>query len=208
MNKRYRLGEIEEAVAEMEELIDIEDDIAEIDDDFQIVVSGWSVYVESLNLTLRQGIACVWDAEEGLFMPDFDVTIVYEGNIETQEWLYYEQDGMVVTLGNWLNGRLSCEQIEQLWCELIIPKQNKEQKESEFFKMWMQAKKSCTTSNFFRTVADTIHTAYPFHLVSSFKCFGYAILLCHSRNKDFHTLVAGLINFSQVKDACINGTSS
>lgn len=102
MNKRYRLGEIEEAVAEMEERIDIEDDIAEIDDDFQIVVSGWSVYVESLNLTLRQGIACVWDAEEGLFMPDFDVTIVYEGNIETQEWLYYEQDGMVVTLGNWL----------------------------------------------------------------------------------------------------------
>ena len=62
---------------------------------------------------------------------DFDVTIVYEGNIETQEWLYYEQDGMVVTLGNWLNGRLSCEQIEQLWCEFIIPKQNKEQKESE-----------------------------------------------------------------------------
>ena len=85
----------------MEELIDIEDDIAEIDDDFQIVVSGWSVYVESMNLTLRQGIACVWDAEEGLFMPDFDVTIVYEGDIETQEWLYYEQDGMVVTLGNW-----------------------------------------------------------------------------------------------------------
>ena len=48
-----------------------------------------------------------------------------------KEWLYYEQDGMVVTLGNWLNGRLSCEQIEQLWCELIIPEQNKEQKESE-----------------------------------------------------------------------------
>ena len=49
MNKRYRLGEIEEAVAEMEELIDIEDDIAEIDDDFQIVVSGWSVYNVKLN---------------------------------------------------------------------------------------------------------------------------------------------------------------
>lgn len=130
-SKAYRLGEIEEAVSDMEELIGLEDDIAEIDDDFQIVVSGWSIYVESMNLTLRQGIACVWDAEEGLFMPDFDVTIVYEGNIETQEWLYYEQDGMVVTLCNWLNGRLSCEQIEQLWCELIIPEQNKEQKESE-----------------------------------------------------------------------------
>ena len=77
----------------MEELIGLEDDIAEIDDDFQIVVSGWSVYVESLNLTLRQGIACVWDAEEGLFMPDFDVTIVYEGNIETG---YSRSDASVV----------------------------------------------------------------------------------------------------------------
>ena len=43
MNKRYRLGEIEEVVSDMEELIGLEDDIAEIDDEFQIVVSGWSV---------------------------------------------------------------------------------------------------------------------------------------------------------------------
>ena len=131
MNKRYRLCDVEEAVSEMEELMDIADDIAEIDDDMQIVISGWSVYVESLNLTLRQGIACVWDEGERLFMPDFDVTVVYEGNIETQDWLYYEQDGMVVTLGNWLNGRLSCEQIEQLWCELVIPETNNTDKESE-----------------------------------------------------------------------------
>ena len=131
MNKRYRLCDVEEAVSEMDELIDVDDDIAEIGDDMQLVISGWSVYIESLNITLRQGVACIWDEEEGLFMPDFDVTIVYEGNIETQEWLYYEQDGMVVTLGNWLNGRLSGGQIEQLWCELIIPEQNKVEKESE-----------------------------------------------------------------------------
>ena len=131
MNKRYRLCDVEEAVSEMDELIDVDDDIAEIDDDMQLVISGWSVYIESLNITLRQGVACIWDEEEGLFMPDFDVTIVYEGNIETQEWLYYEQDGMVVTLGNWLNGRLSGGQIEQRWCELIIPEQNKVEKESE-----------------------------------------------------------------------------
>ena len=131
MNKRYRLCDVEEAVSEMEELMDIADDIAEIDDDMQIVISGWSVYVESLNLTLRQGIACVWDEGERLFMPDFDVTVVYEGNIETQDWLYYEQDGMVVTLGNWLNGRLSCEQIEQLWCELVLPETNNTDNESE-----------------------------------------------------------------------------
>lgn len=143
MNKRYRLCNVEEAISDMDELTNVADDIAEIDDDMQIIVSGWSVYVESLNLTLKLGIVCVWDKAAGLFMPDFDVTIVYEGNIETgysrsnasvvnesgksmqasfpADLLYYEQDGMVVTLGNWLNGRLSCEQIEQLWCELIVP---------------------------------------------------------------------------------------
>ena len=124
MNRRYRLCDVEEAVSESEELIDIADDIAEIDEDMQLVISGWSVYIESLNLSLRQGIACVWDEDERLFMPDFDVTVVYEGNIESQEWLYYEQDGFVVTLGNGLNGRLSGGQIEQLWCELIIPDSN------------------------------------------------------------------------------------
>ncbi|EKC80663.1 lipoprotein, partial [human gut metagenome] len=35
-----------------------------------------------------------WDAEEGLFMPDFDVTIVYEGNIETQ-------DGSIMSRTEW-----------------------------------------------------------------------------------------------------------
>lgn len=131
MNKRYRLCDVEEAVSEMEELMDIADDIAEVDDDMQIVISGWSVYVESLNLTLRQEIACVWDEGERLFMPDFDVTVVYEGNIESQEWLYYEQDGFVVTLSNWLNGRMSGGQIEQLWCELVIPETNNTDNESE-----------------------------------------------------------------------------
>lgn len=131
MNKRYRLCDVEEAVSESEELIDIADDIAEIDEDMQLVISGWAVYIESLNLTLRQGIACVWDEGERLFMPDFDVTVVYEGNIESQEWLYYEQDGFVVTLGNWLNGRMSGGQIEQLWCELIIPETNNTDNESE-----------------------------------------------------------------------------
>ena len=131
MNKRYRLCGVEEAVSESEELIDIADDIAEIDEDMQLVISGWAVYIESLNLTLRQGIACVWDEGERLFMPDFDVTVVYEGNIESQEWLYYEQDGFVVTLGNWLNGRMSGGQIEQLWCELVIPETNNTDNESE-----------------------------------------------------------------------------
>lgn len=60
----------------------------------------------------------------GMFMPDFAVTVVYEGDIESKEWLYYEQDGFVTTLANWLNGRLPVEQIEQLRCEIVIPQQS------------------------------------------------------------------------------------
>lgn len=95
--------------------------IVKMDDDSQIIVSGWSVYIESLNLTLRQEIVCVWGENENMFMPDFDITIVYEGKAEAQKWLYYEQDGMVVTLNNWFRGKLSCKQLEQLECELVVP---------------------------------------------------------------------------------------
>ena len=74
------------------------------------------------------GIVCVWDEDAKMYMPDFDVTVVYEGNLsessrENPDWLYFEQDGFVVTLGNWLNGRMSLGDLEQLWCELIVPEQ-------------------------------------------------------------------------------------
>ena len=123
MKKRYRLIDVEEAVADME-LAEIEDDIVETDEDMQLIISGWFVYIESLNLTLREGVVCVWDEEEQIFMPDFSVTVFYEGNMQSSlpsDYLYYEQDGFVISLANWLNGRMSVGEIEQLWCELVIP---------------------------------------------------------------------------------------
>lgn len=128
MSRRYRLVDVEEAIAESEDLADVADDIAETDEDMQLVISGWHVYVEALNLSMRQGIVCVWDEDAKMYMPDFDVTVVYEGNLaessrENPDWLYFEQDGFVVTLGNWLNGRMSLGDLEQLWCELIVPEQ-------------------------------------------------------------------------------------
>ena len=35
-----------------------------------------------------------------------------------------------------------------------------------------------------------------------FECFGHALLLRHSGNYDFHTLVAGLVDFGQVLEQC------
>ena len=48
------------------------------------------VNIPELNLNLREGVVCIWDDEEKLFMPDFAVTVIYEGDIESKDWIYYE----------------------------------------------------------------------------------------------------------------------
>lgn len=117
--KTYRLGEIEEILSEMD-FTEVDDDIAEIDEDFMIQVSGWYLLIPSLGIIVRSGIACVFDEEEKMFMPDFDVTVLYEGEVDSGSWLYYEQDGIVITIANWLSGRMQIEAIERLECVLKI----------------------------------------------------------------------------------------
>ena len=83
-------------------------------------VSGWYLVIPSLGITVREGVACVFDEEEQMFMPDFDVTVLFEGEVDAGTWMYYEQDGIVITLANWLNGRMQIEAIERLECVLKI----------------------------------------------------------------------------------------
>jgi len=117
--KMYRLGDIEEVIAEMD-FSDTDDDIAEIDDDLEFWISGWYVVIPSLGIYVREGVACTFDEEENMFMPDFDVTVVYEGVIASESWMYYEQDGILITLANWLNGRMPIDAIEKLECYIEI----------------------------------------------------------------------------------------
>ena len=117
--KMYRLGDIEEVIAEMD-FSDTDDDIAEIDDDLEFWISGWYVVIPSLGIHVREGVACTFDEEENMFMPDFDITVVYEGEIASETWMYYEQDGILITLANWLNGRMQIDAIEKLECYIEI----------------------------------------------------------------------------------------
>ena len=117
MEKIYRLFEVEEVIAEMD-LSDIDDDIAETDEEYQIVISGWWVHIPELNLNLHEGVVCTWEEESQMFMPDFAVTVVYETGAEHQDYIYFEQDGMVITLANWLNGRVPLDVIEQMRCSI------------------------------------------------------------------------------------------
>lgn len=121
MEKAYRLGEVEEILAGMEQLAEVPDDIMESDEDYQIVISGWRVYIPELGLNLHEGIYCNFDEEEGGYLPDFAVTVVKEEGQD--EWLYYEQDGFLITLANYLHGRtnLDLSQLGQLACFIRIP---------------------------------------------------------------------------------------
>lgn len=123
MTFECRLEDVEEKMAETD-TFDVPDDIAETDDNYQLVISGWYVKIPSLNLYLRVGVMCLWDEDEKVYMPDFDVTVIYEDDNELSSYLYYEQDGFVVTVNNWLHGRLDYEDISQLMCEVVVEREN------------------------------------------------------------------------------------
>lgn len=123
MTFECRLEDVEEKMAETD-TFDVPDDIAETDDNYQLVISGWYVKIPSLNLYLRAGVMCLWDEDEKVYMPDFDVTVIYEDENEISSYLYYEQDGFVVTVNNWLHGRLDYEEISQLVCEVVVEREN------------------------------------------------------------------------------------
>lgn len=123
MTFECRLEDVEEKMAETD-TFDVLDDIAETDDNYQLVISGWYVKIPSLNLYLRAGVMCLWDEDGKVYMPDFDVTVIYEDENELSSYLYYEQDGFVVTVNNWLHGQLDYEEISQLMCEVVVDREN------------------------------------------------------------------------------------
>lgn len=103
----------------MEQLAEVPDDIMESDEDYQIVISGWQVHIPELGLNLHEGIFCNYDEEEGGYLPDFAITVVKEEGQD--EWLYYEQDGFLITLANYLHGKTDLEQLGQLSCFIRMP---------------------------------------------------------------------------------------
>lgn len=121
--KIYRLGAVEEAVCEME-LSNVPDDLIEIDENHQIIISGWKVIIPELELALRKGVFCCFDKNEQAYLPDFSVTVIKEmeeEEIKEGEWIYYKQDGFIITLENYLNGKKDISWIEQLSCYISIP---------------------------------------------------------------------------------------
>ena len=116
-----RLHEAEEIVSEMD-LFHVADDIMESDEDYQIVISGWRVYVPELNINLHEGVFCNYDEEEKEYLPDFVITVIMEAEQEKEGgWLYYEQDGFLLTVLNYFGGQMDMEKVSTLSCLICIP---------------------------------------------------------------------------------------
>ena len=126
MSKMHRLWEAEDIIAEMD-MSEVDDDIAETDEDTQIIISGWYIHLPELGLKLHEGTVGIRDEEMQGYMPDFSVTVVHEADSDNTDYICYGRDGFVITMANWLNGRLSIDEIEQLECEIVIPHESNRQ---------------------------------------------------------------------------------
>lgn len=117
-----RLHEAEEIVSGMD-LCHVSDDIMESEEDYQIVISGWQVYIPELGICLHEGVFCNYDEEEKAYLPDFSVTVIMDADTEMKEgeWLYYEQDGFEITLANYYSGKLAMSAVSELSCVICIP---------------------------------------------------------------------------------------
>lgn len=97
-----------------------DDKLVEQDDDHMIYVSADYVLVPSLGLRLYDGVY-FQRYEDGEFYADFGLTMICDADKEPEdEYLYFEQDGMVISLYNYLQatqgngavaGSLECEYI-------------------------------------------------------------------------------------------------
>ncbi len=117
-----RLHEAEEIVSEMD-LCRVPDDIVESDEDYQIVISGWWVYLPELGICLREGVLCNYDEEEKVYLPDFSITVIMDADTKMQEggWICYERDGFEITLANYYGGKFSMAAVSELPCVICIP---------------------------------------------------------------------------------------
>ena len=120
LRKKCRVKDAERQLIEMD-LDDVSDDVAEIDDGIQIVISGYYLLIPELNIQIYKGILCVFDHEADMYMPDEAVTVIMEVTGQEAEHICYKQDGIIGTLYDWGQEKMSLNRIENMWCEIIVP---------------------------------------------------------------------------------------
>lgn len=115
-----KLSDVEEQIAESDTFVD--DLVLLKTDDSLVYKSGYWVFIPALNFNVHEGTFCCRE-ENGEYSPDFSIAIVCDADDDGPEsYLYWEQDGMIVTLANYLHGRgCTIASISEMACELHMP---------------------------------------------------------------------------------------
>lgn len=115
MERAYCLGTVEEELFMMD--FDYQPyDIAEIETpkgSQTLIISGWWVHVPELGVNVHQGAICKTE-EEMEVLPELYVTIIRAHN--EAMWFYYEEADIITILFQWLEGKYSERDLEEMPC--------------------------------------------------------------------------------------------
>ncbi|MCR5273717.1 MAG: hypothetical protein K6E13_12170 [Lachnospiraceae bacterium] len=96
----YSVDDVLEKYSE-EESFEIDDLFVEIDEDSVLVATGPEIQIPELELACREGYMLT-RYEDGEMVPDWSLSVFYNMDDTAENYVYYEQDGILVSLHNFL----------------------------------------------------------------------------------------------------------
>ncbi len=107
---KTKLSDVDKIIFESEEKYDITQYEVMMDEEDPscglIDVYGIRTVIDSLGLSVREGTFYNYNEEDDAYDADFSVTLIYEKDEKDPvKYLYWEQDGIQVTLYNFLRQR-------------------------------------------------------------------------------------------------------
>ncbi len=112
------LGEVEDLLFENDEIqaeMNIFDVPMEGSDKDSIEVQGVRVIISELGYSARFGEYLIYDEEADAYEADFSLTLIYDQNEnDPSKYLYWEQDGIVIALYNFLNQTRKNKRVDDL----------------------------------------------------------------------------------------------
>ena len=115
-----KLGEVEEYLSSLEEPSGC--GVVEEDEDFMLMADLMYIYIPSLSLYVRFGLMSTRDGD-GEWSPDVSLTFVYDQVEDIKRYLYYESDGVLCTLHNFLTSKGNAVDLYELECEIVYCEQ-------------------------------------------------------------------------------------
>lgn len=125
MNRECILEEIDDVIEEIYnsgidyEIYDIEDEKMDVD---MLSIEGIKIVVPELNVSIRQASVCVYDEDQDYFVPDFNVTLIYEQDENTlSDYIFSSPDDICVALYNYFYKKhYSIDDIGNMMCSIDI----------------------------------------------------------------------------------------